>query len=84
MIEKNGQPAFRYRGQIVNVDGLKNLMAQTGLREEAQLHGTLEMVRTTTQGFNGETETRTEFIVRKATLKPTDPLLAIERAESVE
>lgn len=84
VVEKNGQAAFRYRGQVVNVDGLKNLIAQTGLRDEVQLNGTLEVVRTTTQGFNGETETRTEFIVRKATLKPTDPLLAIERAESVE
>lgn len=84
VIEKNGQTAFRYRGQLVNVDGLKNLIAQTGLHDEAQLSGTLDVVRSTTQGFNGEAETHTEYIVRKATLKPTDPLLAIERAESVE
>lgn len=87
VVEKNGQAAFRYRGQNLHVDGLPAMIAQTGLRNEAQLSGTLDMIRTTVQSpesFNGPAETRTEFIVRKAALKATDPLLAIERAEAVE
>jgi hypothetical protein len=87
VVEKNGEYSFRYRGQQLHVDGLQDLVAQTGLRGEAQLTGTLDMVRITVDSadsFNGERITRTEYIVRKPALKPTDPLLAIERAEPVE
>ena len=85
--EKNGEYSFHYRGQTLHVDGLKDLVAQTGLRGEAQLSGTLDTLRVTvesTDSFNGERITRTEYIVRKPALKPTEPLLAIERAEPVE
>jgi hypothetical protein len=87
VVDKNGEFAFRYRGQLLHVDGLKTLVAQTGLDHEAQVSGTLDMIRMTVNGpeaLNGQTETRTQFIMRKATLKPTDSLLAIERAEPIE
>lgn len=87
VVGKNDEYSFRYRGQLLQVDGLKNLVANTGLRGEAQLSGTLDMVRVTmdtTDIAGGERITRTEYIIRKPTLKPTEPLLAIERAEPVE
>lgn len=68
---KNEEYAFRYRGQLVQVEGLKNLVAQAGPLQEAQVTGTLEVL-------GGQ------YVVRKASLKPTDTLLAIERAEAVE
>lgn len=87
VVQTNGAWSFRYRGQPLHVDGLPNLVAQTGLRGEAQLTGTLDMLRVTVDSpdsFNGERLTRTEYIVRKPALKATEPLLAIERAEAVE
>jgi hypothetical protein len=86
VVAQGGDYGFRYRGQMVRVEGLKELVAQTGLRGEAQVSGTLDLIRVTSDNisFAGERITRTEYFVRKATLKPIDPLLAIERAEPLE
>jgi hypothetical protein len=84
IVDKNGEYTFRYRGQLLQVDGLKTLVAQASLIHEAQVSGTLDAVRVTAELPTGATETRSSYIIRKATLKPTDALLAIERAEPVE
>ena len=84
IVEFKGEPYFRYRGQVLQVDGLKNLVAETGLNQEVQLSGTLEARRITSHLPTGEAETRTAYILRKANLKPTEPLLGIERAEPAE
>lgn len=84
IVERKGEPYLRYRGQLLHVEGLKTLILQTGLNQEVQVNGTLDAVRVTSERPTGETETRSAYIVRKATLKPTDALLAIERAEPVE
>ncbi len=86
IIEKNGEWSFKYRGQVLRVEGLKALAAAAGPQAEAQVSGVLEVVRSTTtpDALTGEQETQAQYLVRKATLKPTDALLAIERAEPVE
>lgn len=87
VVGKNDEYSFRYRGQSLQVDGLKHLVANTGLRGEAQLSGILDLVRVTVDSTDiagGQRITRTEYIIRKPTLKATEPLLAIERAEPVE
>ncbi len=87
VVERTARRGSAIRGQSLHVDGLKELVTQTGIRGEAQLSGTLDALRVTvdsTDSFNGERITRTEYIVRKPALKPTDALLAIERAEPVE
>jgi hypothetical protein len=76
VVQYKGEPYFRYRGQIVQVDGLKALISQTGLNQEAQLTGTLDAVPVR--------DHLPAYTVRKATLKVTDPLLGIERAEPTD
>jgi hypothetical protein len=87
LVEKNGQFAFRYRGALVQVENIKELAAKLNATDNLQLTGVLDQATVQIPGsasLIGETETRTYYIVRKATLKPTEPLLAIERAEPVE
>ncbi len=84
IVEKKGEPYFRYRGQVLFVDGLKTLISQTGLNQEALVSGTLDAVSVKSESPTGATEVRTAYFVRKPTLKPADPLLAIERAEPIE
>lgn len=84
IVEMKGEPYFRYRSQVLHVDGLKTLLVQTGLYHEAQVNGVLDAVRVSGETPSGATEIRTAYFVRKANLKPTDALLAIERAEPVE
>ncbi|WP_254510796.1 hypothetical protein [Anatilimnocola floriformis] len=86
IIEIKGEAFFRYRGVVITVEGLRQLINQAGLAidQEAQLTGTLESKQTPLQFNDGTTETRTNLLVRKGNLKATDPLLAIERAEPVE
>ena len=84
VVNKNDDFWFRYRGQSLAVEGLQNLFAQAGLPQDVQLTGTLLAEQVTSQLADGGTETRTAYVVRKASLKATDPLLAIERAEPAE
>ena len=87
LVERNGQQIFRYRGTLVQVEGMKDVSAAVDNTASLQLTGLLDQITTTVENAGsptGETETRTYYIVRKAALKPTDPLLAIERAEPVE
>jgi len=86
LVEKNGQFAFRYRGMAVAIENAKELAASVDSTSALQLSGVLDQV-TTVQNTNsptGETVTHTMYVVRRAALKPCDPLLAIERAEPIE
>jgi hypothetical protein len=87
LVERNGQQHFRYRGTLVQVEGMKDIGASVDTTGALQLTGILDQVTAMVENSSsptGETETRTYYIVRKAALKATDSLLAIERAEPVE
>jgi hypothetical protein len=85
LLENHGQFAFRYRGAFVQVENVKELAAQLETTGALQLTGVLDQVTVQNgRSLIGETETSTQFIVRRAVLKPCDALLAIERAEPIE
>lgn len=85
---KNGQPTFTYRGSQVHLEDAGQLVAKlepgstaveaTGRLEEGPIQtGTIDIQ-------SGEKIVHRGYILRKAMLKPTEDLLAIERAEPVE
>jgi hypothetical protein len=85
LAELNGQRGFRYRGTVVLVENIQELAAKVDADGPLQLTGVLDQTTTTTSDpLTGLTETRRYFVVRKASLKPCDELLAIERAEPLE
>ena len=51
---------------------------------QIRFNNALDAVRVTAELPTGGSEVRNAYVIRKATLKPTDALLAIERAEPVE
>jgi hypothetical protein len=85
---KNNQPVFTYRGSQVYLEDAARLVAKleagvtaveaTGRLEEGPVQtGALDTL-------SGEKIVHRGYILRKATLKPASPLLAVERAEPVE
>ncbi|WP_425617628.1 hypothetical protein NA78x_001309 [Anatilimnocola sp. NA78] len=84
---KNGTPTFNYRGSEVHIENFAKQTAKVDTHSPLEVTGLLEegpIKAGTLDSLNGEQIIHRGYFIRKATLKPTDAILAIERAEPVE
>ncbi|QDU26026.1 hypothetical protein ETAA8_10980 [Anatilimnocola aggregata] len=85
---KTAAPSFFYRGSEVHLENAAKLASQLAAGSTTvEVTGLLEQgpVKVASlDSLNGEQIIHRGYILRKATLKPADALLAIERAEPLE